>query len=228
MAFSAKQFAFPCETFTVIVNITFIKGLEFKMRAFAAIVFTGFAIVLRRLSVMAFSAKQFAFPCETFPVIVDITVIQGLGFQIGTFAAIVFTGFAIVLRRLSVMAFSAKQFAFPCETFTVIVNITFIKGLEFKMRAFAAIVFTGFAIVLRRLSVMAFSAKQFAFPCETFPVIVDITVIQGLGFQIGTFAAIVFTGFAIVLRRLPVMAFSAKQFAFPCETFTVIVDITVI
>ena len=35
----------------------------------------------------------------------------------------VFAGFANVLRRLSVMAFSAKQFAFLCETFTVIVNI---------------------------------------------------------------------------------------------------------
>ena len=47
-------------------------------------------------------------------------------FKIRTFAAIVFPGFAIVLRRLSVMAFSAKQFAFLCETFTVIVNITVI------------------------------------------------------------------------------------------------------
>ena len=35
----------------------------------------------------------------------------------------VFAGFAKVLRRLSVMAFSAKQFAFLCETVTVIVNI---------------------------------------------------------------------------------------------------------
>ena len=75
---------------------------------------------------MAFSAKQFAFLCETFTVIVNITVMWGLGFEIRTFAAIVFTGFAKVLRRLSVMAFSAKQFAFLCETFTVIVNITVI------------------------------------------------------------------------------------------------------
>ena len=36
---------------------------------------------------------------------------------------IVFAGFAKVLRRLSVMTFSAKQFAFLCETFTGIVNI---------------------------------------------------------------------------------------------------------
>ena len=35
----------------------------------------------------------------------------------------VFAGFAKVLRRLSVMTSSAKQFAFLCETFTVIVNI---------------------------------------------------------------------------------------------------------
>ena len=34
-----------------------------------------------------------------------------MGLEIRTFAAIVFTGFAKVLRRLSVMAFSAKQFA---------------------------------------------------------------------------------------------------------------------
>ena len=46
-----------------------------------------------------------------------------LGLEIRTFAAIVLTGFANVLRRLSVMAFSAKQFAFPCKTITVIVNI---------------------------------------------------------------------------------------------------------
>ena len=37
----------------------------------------------------------------------------------------VFAGFANVLRRLSVMTFSAKQFAFLCDTFTVIVNINF-------------------------------------------------------------------------------------------------------
>ena len=42
---------------------------------------------------------------------------------------IVFAGFAKVLRRLSVMTFSAKQFAFFCETFTVIVNI-YISGEE--------------------------------------------------------------------------------------------------
>ena len=112
MAFSAKQFAFPCETFTVIVNITFIKGLGFKIRTFAAFVFTGFAIILRRLSVMAFSAKQFAFPRGTFTVIVNITVVQGLGFEIRTFAAIVFTGFAIVLRGLSVMTFQCETVCF--------------------------------------------------------------------------------------------------------------------
>ena len=88
------------------------------------IVFAGFAKVLRRLSVMTSSAKQFAFLCETFTVIVNIKVLEGLGLEIRTFAAIVFAGFAKVLRRLlSVMTSSAKQFAFLCETVTVIVNI---------------------------------------------------------------------------------------------------------
>ena len=64
---------------------------------------------------MAFSAKQFAFLCETFTVIVNITVMWGLGFEIRTFAAIVFTGFAIVLRRLSVMAFLRNSLLFSVK-----------------------------------------------------------------------------------------------------------------
>ena len=44
-------------------------------------------------------------------VIVNTISYTGSGVEIRTFAAIVFTDFAIVLRRLSVMAFSAKQFA---------------------------------------------------------------------------------------------------------------------
>ena len=76
------------------------------------------------------------------------------------------------------------------------------------------IVFTGFAIVLRQLSIMDFSAKQFAFLCETFTVIVNITVMWGLGFEIRTFAAIVFTGFCNSFAAIVSNGFFCKTVCF--------------
>ena len=76
---------------------------------------------------------------------------------------IVFAGFANDLQRLLVTAFSAKRFALSlryiygdCQYYFIIIA----SGVE--IRTSAAIVFTDFAIVMRRLSVTAFSAKQFA------------------------------------------------------------------
>ena len=66
------------------------------------------------------------------------------------------------LRRLYNNGFFCETVCFIPVKHLQWLSISFHIGSGVEIRTFAAIVFTDFAIVLRRLSVMAFSAKQFA------------------------------------------------------------------
>ena len=102
--------------------------LQLKTRAFAGIVCTDFANLLRRLSAMAFTANSLLYPCNTLSAIVNIVLSIFLGMEIGilktrAFAGIVCTDFANLLRRLSARTFTANNLLYPCNTLSAIANI---------------------------------------------------------------------------------------------------------